>query len=63
MSDEEDPIGNAGGFDNNDGTFGEDNENMMGADEGDRQNDDFDDGWSYPNSYEESSDDEKDPFY
>ena len=44
MSDEEDPIGNAGGFDNNDGTFGEDNENMMGADEGDRQNDDFDDG-------------------
>ena len=26
-------------------------------------NDDFDDGWSYPNSYEESSDDEKDTFY
>jgi hypothetical protein len=29
----------------------------------DDMNDDFDDGWSYPNSYEESSDDEKDTFY
>ncbi|MDA9301980.1 hypothetical protein N9Q15_02280 [Amylibacter sp.] len=29
----------------------------------DDMNDDFDDGWSYPNSYEESSDDEKDTLF
>lgn len=29
----------------------------------DDMNDDLDDGWSYPNSFEESSDDEKDTFY
>ena len=41
MSDDEDPIGNAGGFDNNGGgAFGEENENMMDADEGDKPNHD-----------------------
>ena len=33
MSDDEDPIGNNSGFDNTGGTFGQDDENMLGADE------------------------------
>mmetsp|Transcript_3788 Transcript_3788/g.4643 ORF Transcript_3788/g.4643 Transcript_3788/m.4643 type:complete len:158 (+) Transcript_3788:205-678(+) len=41
MSDNEDPIGNNSGFDNAGGTFGgQDDENMLGADEGGYNDDD-----------------------
>lgn len=39
MSDDEDPIGNNSGFDNAGGTFGQDDENMLAADEGGYNND------------------------
>jgi|EP00979_Chaetoceros_neogracilis_P014499 DNA-directed RNA polymerase I, II, and III subunit RPABC2 len=40
MSDDEDPIGSNGGFDNRSGTFGQDDENMIGADDDEVQPDD-----------------------
>ncbi len=40
MSDDEDPIGQNGGFDNNGGTYGQDEEDMVGADEGGYNDDD-----------------------
>ena len=42
MSDDEDPIGNNSGFDNNGGTFGQDDENMLAADEDGRPDEELD---------------------
>jgi len=42
MSDDEDPIGSNSGYDNRSGTFGEDEDNMLAADEEVRPEDDLD---------------------
>jgi len=42
MSDDEDPVGSNAGFDNRSGTFGQDDENMLAADDEVRPDDDLD---------------------
>mmetsp|Transcript_4255 Transcript_4255/g.8145 ORF Transcript_4255/g.8145 Transcript_4255/m.8145 type:complete len:154 (-) Transcript_4255:1252-1713(-) len=54
MSDDEDPIGSNNGFDNNGGTFGHDDEDMLAADEDIRGDEEFDvTGDDDPNAQED----------
>lgn len=54
MSDDEDPIGSNSGFDNSGGTFGQDDENMLAADDDVRAADELDvTGENDPNAQED----------